>query len=176
MIKELPHFTDAEILAARPSKNAVDVRRPYAWLLEDEYSDQGILESVATLFLTNRECPFRCLMCDLWKNTTDMSLAVGDIPAQIDFAFQELGIDVPGRKGNVRQVKLYNSGNFFDAQAINRQDWPGIADRLVNMRRVIVENHPRLCNQACLDFQGLLPGELEVALGLETVHPQICQH
>ena len=71
MIKNLPHFSDAQILAARPAKQLVDPRRPYACLLEEEYSARGQLEQVATIFLTNRECPFRCLMCDLWRNTTD---------------------------------------------------------------------------------------------------------
>jgi hypothetical protein len=173
MLKELPHFTDAQILAARPPKNHVDPRRPYAFFLEEEYSGQGCLEQVATVFLTNRECPFRCLMCDLWKNTTDQSVAVGDIPAQIDFAFQQLGLEEVSAREEVRQVKLYNSGNFFDSQAIVRQDWPRIGERLVDFQRTIVENHPRLCNDACLQFRDSLSGELEIALGLETVHPEI---
>ena len=33
---------------------------------------------VATLFLTNRECPFRCLMCDLWKNTLEVGRSGSD--------------------------------------------------------------------------------------------------
>ena len=173
MIKNLPHFSDAQILAARPPKQLVDPRRPYACLLEEEYSARGQLEQVATIFLTNRECPFRCLMCDLWKNTTDDSVSEGDIPAQIDFAFEELAIEAAVKSGAVAQVKLYNSGNFFDAQAIARQDWPGIADRLVTCQTTIVENHPRLCNDDCLQFRNSLQGELEIALGLETVHPEI---
>ena len=173
MLKELPHFTDAQILAARPPKNHVDPRQPYACFLEEEYSSRGCLEQVATVFLTNRECSFRCLMCDLWKNTTDQAVAVGDIPAQIESAFQQLGLEeaLPGEE--VRQVKLYNSGNFFDAQAIARQDWPRIGERLAGFQRTIVENHPRLCNEDCLQFRDCLSGELEIALGLETVHPEI---
>ena len=173
MIKNLPHFSDAQILAARPPKQLVDPRRPYACLLEEEYSARGQLEQVATIFLTNRECPFRCLMCDLWRNTTDDSVAEGDIPAQFDVAFEELAIEAAVKSGGIAQVKLYNSGNFFDAQAIARQDWPGIADRLVTCQTTIVENHPRLCNDDCLQFRNSLQGELEIALGLETVHPEI---
>lgn len=173
MIKNLPHFSDAQILAARPAKQPVDPHRPYACLLEEEYSSHGQVEQVATIFLTNRECPFRCLMCDLWRNTTDDSIAVGDIPAQIDFAFRELAIEAAIKSGDVSQVKLYNSGNFFDARAISRQDWPGIADRLATCQRTIVENHPRLCNDDCLQFRDSLQGELEIAIGLETIHPEI---
>ena len=173
MIKEIPHFTDAQILAARPDKNPVDPRRPYACLLEEEYSDRGYLEKVATIFLTNRECAFRCLMCDLWRNTTDDSIARGDIPAQIDFAVQELGIEAALATGEIGHVKLYNSGNFFDAKAITRQDWPFIAERLASCQKTIVENHPRLCNDECLRFRDHLSGKLEIALGLETVHPEV---
>ena len=32
-------------------------------------AESGEVVPVATIFLTNRECPWRCLMCDLWKNT-----------------------------------------------------------------------------------------------------------
>jgi radical SAM enzyme (TIGR01210 family) len=89
-------------------------------------------------------------------------------------------------------VKLYNSGNFFDRQAIPPEDYPAIAERVAAFRTVIVENHPKLCSQACVEFRDLLRAarrripaadarptgagnapQLEVALGLETVHPEI---
>jgi radical SAM enzyme (TIGR01210 family) len=38
---------------------------------------------------------------------------------------------------------------------------------------VIVECHPRLVGRRYRDFRGLLAGELEVAMGLETVHPEV---
>ena len=44
----------------------------------------------AAVFLTNRECPWRCVMCDLWKNTLAESVPIGAIPAQIDFALARL--------------------------------------------------------------------------------------
>ena len=74
---------------------------------------------VATLFLTNRECPYRCLMCDLWKNTLTETVPIGAIPAQIDYAL--------GQLPPARQIKLYNSGSFFDPHAIPPQDHPAIA-------------------------------------------------
>ncbi|HMC65711.1 MAG TPA: hypothetical protein VKI65_12295, partial [Gemmataceae bacterium] len=64
-------WDDARIVALRPPKNAVDPSRPYAFLVEPERTREGTVEDTAAVFLTNRECPFRCLMCDLWKNTTD---------------------------------------------------------------------------------------------------------
>jgi radical SAM enzyme (TIGR01210 family) len=158
-------FSDAQILAARRAKNVVDPYRPYHYLVEQERTAAGTIEDVATIFLVNRECPWRCLMCDLWKNTTDESVPAGAVPAQIDYALAHL----PAAK----HVKLYNSGNFFDARAIPPADHAAIAQRVAGFDTVIVENHPKLCGPVCLGFRDLLAGRLEVALGLETVHPGV---
>ena len=125
MIKKLPHFSDAQILAARPAKESVDPRRPYACLLEEEYSAHGKIEQVATIFLTNRECPFRCLMCDLWQNTTDKTVPVDAIVEQIDHALGQAEQQF-GSLAKLHQIKLYNAGSFFDAQAI-----PHAEDKLI---------------------------------------------
>ena len=189
---------DRFIRAARPAKNRVDPQFPYAWLVEPEMTAAGAVENVATIFLTNRECPYRCLYCDLWKNTTDDRVPAGAIPRQIDHALARLP--------PARHIKLYNSGNFFDRQAIPPDDYAAIAVAVAKFNTVIVENHPNLCGNACLEFRDLLiesakrtsavtvgcetetfmqerPGavqheswhapQLEVALGLETVHPEI---
>jgi len=161
----LPRFTDAQILAARPAKNVVDPARPYAFLVEPERTARGTVEDVATIFLTNRECPFRCLMCDLWENTTDETVPVGSIPAQIDYALERLP--------PARHIKLYNSGNFFDPKATPRGDLPAIAERVRGFDTVIVENHPRLCGESCSRFRDQVGTELEIALGLETIHPEV---
>ena len=79
-----PRYSDRDIVSARPPKEPVDPRRAYAFLVEPEHTADGQIEDVATIFLTNRECPFRCLMCDLWQHTTDIPVAPGDIPFQID--------------------------------------------------------------------------------------------
>jgi hypothetical protein len=160
-----PDISEAEILSARAAKNAVDPRRPYAFISERERTADGEIEAVATIFLTNRECPWRCLMCDLWRNTTDATVPRGAIPEQIDYALARLP--------PARHVKLYNSGNFFDAKAIPAEDRPAIAERLQAFRTVIVENHPKLCGEACVRFRDLLGAKLEIAIGLETVHPQV---
>jgi radical SAM enzyme (TIGR01210 family) len=160
-----PLLADRQILAARGPKNPVDPRQPYAFLIEEERSASGVVEPVATMFLTNRECPLRCVYCDLWKNTTSERVAVGDIPVQIDFALSRLPA--------ARHIKLYNSGNFFDPQAIPRADHGAITQLVQNFETVIVENHPILCGERCVEFRQHLSGELEVAMGLETVDPEI---
>ena len=161
-----PRFTDRQILALRPGRNRVDPRRPYAFLVEPECNAHGEVVDVATLFLTNRECPFRCLMCDLWKNTLTEPVSPGDIPEQIRWGLEQLP--------PAREIKLYNSGNFFDRQAIPPADYEPIAERVRGFETVIVENHPSLCDAACERFRDLVtPAKLEIALGLETCHPEL---
>ena len=149
----------------RNGKNEVFPRTPYAFLTEPEFSPNGIVEQVATIFLTNKECPFQCLMCDLWKNTLDESVKPGDIPAQIDYALERLP--------EATQVKLYNSGNFFDHKAIPPADYLPIAQRMAGFNRLIVENHPKLCTNEVVWFKDLLECDFEIAMGLETIHPEV---
>ncbi|MCA8999610.1 MAG: radical SAM protein [Planctomycetaceae bacterium] len=156
---------DRTILAERPDRHEVSQWEPYAFLVEDEHSPCGKPESVATLFLANRECPFRCLMCDLWKNTLARTVSLGAIPHQIEFALWRLE--------PAKHIKLYNSGNFFDSKAIPSEDHPAIATLVQNYETVIVENHPNLTGPVCQEFQRRIPGQLEVALGLETVHSEV---
>ena len=156
---------DRWIRSHRSPKNQVDEHLPYAFLVEEEYTASGTVENVATLFLTNKECPFRCLMCDLWKNTTDEKVQTGSIPAQIVYALERLP--------STKHIKLYNSGNFFDVKAIPPEDYKTIASLLEPFETVIVECHPRLINDSCLAFRDMIKGKLEVAIGLETAHPEV---
>jgi archaeosine synthase beta-subunit len=157
---------DRWIRSRRKEKNPYDPRRPYAWIAEEEYTRNGRVEPVGALFLSNRECPFTCLMCDLWKNTGDATVALGDIPGQIAWGLRQLP--------PVRQIKLYNSGNFFDRKAIPPGDFPAIAELVTGFQTVIVESHPVLIGDACLQFRDLLQtARLDVAIGLETVHPEV---
>ncbi|HKD38307.1 MAG TPA: radical SAM protein, partial [Pirellulales bacterium] len=164
-----PRALDADrwILSRRPPKNAVDPWRPYHYLVEQERTRDGRLENVGTIFLTNRECPFRCLFCDLWKNTTDERVPDGAILAQIEWALEHMP--------PLRHLKLYNSGNFFDPQAIPPGDLPEIAEGLSGLETLIVECHPRLVGRSCFQFQERLKPALEVAMGLETAHPQVLE-
>ena len=158
-------FTDEWILTKRGRKNAVDPLKPYGWLVEKEYTSSGRIEDTAIIFLTNRECPYHCLMCDLWKNTTDFSVPAGSIPQQIEMALSQMA--------PARHLKLYNSGSFFDERAIHSADYEKIADLVSGFDTVIVESHPRLVNEKCLRLRDMLKPELQVAMGLETVHPEI---
>lgn len=166
----LPQFDDAAVEAARPEKDPVDPSRPYAFHVERERDAAGRVSSVATLFLSNRECPFRCVMCDLWKHTTDRPVEPGQIPDQIRYGLERLA---PEHGTELRHLKLYNSGNFFDRKAIPPEDRPEIARLASTFETVVVENHPALCTADCRQFADRLDGQLEIALGLETVHPEV---
>ncbi len=158
-------FTDEWILSKRGRKNPVDPLRPYGWLVEKERTPSGKIEDTGIIFLTNRECPYHCLMCDLWKNTTDVSVPAGSIPLQIELALSQMA--------PARHLKLYNSGSFFDERAIPSTDYERIADLVSGFETVIVESHPRLVNEKCIRLRDMLKPELQVAMGLETVHPDI---
>ena len=160
-----PAERDRWILARRGPRNRLDSSRAYARLREEEPDELGRPVSVSTIFLTNRECPWRCLMCDLWTNTLEDPVSAGAIPAQIAHALAELPA--------ARWVKLYNAGSFFDPKAIPPEDHPAVARTLGPFERVIVESHPALVGAPAVAFRDALQGSLEVALGLETIHPEV---
>lgn len=162
MITEIGNQT---VKQHRPDKVILDVNKPYLYLHEDEVQFDGTLKNVNTIFLTNKECSFKCVMCDLWRHTLDESTPIGAIPQQIKYALERLP------KASV--IKLYNSGNFFDTQAIPVADYEEIAMLLHDFDHVIVENHPKMISSNISNFKSLLKGTFEVAMGLETIHPVV---
>jgi archaeosine synthase beta-subunit len=167
------HFAlhDRFVLDHRPPKNSVDPNRAYAALWEEEPDAAGALTPTAVIFITNRECPFRCVFCDLWKNTLDETVTTGAIPHQIREALRSLP--------SARAVKLYNAGSFFDPHAIPPADDDEIAFAVRSFERVIVEAHPAFLagahTERCLRFRDRLEGRLEVAIGLETANEQVLE-
>jgi radical SAM enzyme (TIGR01210 family) len=160
---------DRFVLEHRSTKASLDPQCAYASIWEEERDSSGTLAPTAVIFLTNRECPFRCVMCDLWINTLDETVPRGAIAAQIRTALASLP--------PARQIKLYNAGSFFDPAAIPPEDDEEIAAVVSGFDRVIVESHPRFLGgtygDRCLRFRDLIPGQLEVAIGLETAHPGV---
>jgi archaeosine synthase beta-subunit len=154
-----------EIVHLRPQGNALNPETPYHFLHEEEPDATGAIQKVNTIFLTGKECSFKCLMCDLWKNTLPGPTPKGAIVKQIDYATTRLP--------KADTIKLYNNGNFFDPKAIPPEDHAQIAARLKPYNRVIVENHPSLTNENCLEFKARLNAQLEIAMGLETIHPDV---
>jgi archaeosine synthase beta-subunit len=173
-----PRGRDAWVLARRPPRTAEhNVFRPHGFFNEQERTDAGAVAWFATVFLTNRECPWRCVMCDLWKTTVTEVVPFGAIPAQIDHALEQLRL--PNQQSHAG-IKLYNGGSFFDPKAVPPDDYAAIAERAGLFERVVVECHPAFVNARCLQFRDLLiapaqnnhrgHAQLEVAIGLETAH------
>lgn len=162
----------AWILAQRPPR----ARRPdpftaHGVFLERERLATGAVEASGVVLLTNRECPWRCVMCDLWKDMLEDSVPEGAIARQVETAVRTWAQAGP----LPAQVKLYNSGSFFDPAAVPLADYAPVARHLAFARHVVVESHPRLVGDRSRTLQSLLAGSLEVALGLETAHPQVLQ-
>ena len=162
----------AWILAQRPPRPAApDPNAPHGVFLERERLASGAVADSGVVLLTNRECPWRCLMCDLWKDTTRSSVPEGAIPRQVEFAVRTWS-----DSGTLPvQVKLYNSGSFFDPAAIPPADYAPVARRIAFARHVVVESHPLLVGDRARVLRDLLSGSLEVALGLETAHPEVLE-
>src|SRR5687767_13411686 len=182
--------TDHWVLERRGRKAPLDPARAYAVEFEEELDARGTLAPTGVVFLTNRECPFRCVMCDLWRHTLDETVAPGVVAAQVRAALSGLP--------PIRQVKLYNAGSFFDPAAIPPADDDDIAAAVAGVERVIVEAHPGFLTGAyadrCLRFRDRLRDfrlkpeatsvqpeatrvqpettRLEVAIGLETAHEE----
>jgi radical SAM enzyme (TIGR01210 family) len=145
-------------------------------ILEDERTAAGTPARTATVFLTGRECPWRCAMCDLWRHTTPADTPAGAIAAQVAAAVAALD----GQPSRASVIKLYNAGSFFDPRAVPMVDYDAIAAALAGFSRVVVESHPALIGPRvdrlldALSRVGSRNGQpiaLEVAMGLETAHP-----
>lgn len=146
----------------------LDPNRTYHFLHEREPFGRipagfGVAE-VATLFLTASRCPIGCAMCDLHHNTLPETTPQGAIERQIHAALDQMP--------PANWIKLYNSGNFFDAGSIPPQDYQSIADCCQPFDRVIIENHPRFGASKHERFRDLIDARLEIAVGLETVQPR----
>jgi archaeosine synthase beta-subunit len=162
-----PAERDRFIVDLRAPRPQHDPWRYQDLAVEDEMTERGTVARVGTVFLTGRECPWRCAMCDLWRYTTRTDTPAGAIPAQLQSARE-----VWKQRGDaISRLKLYNASNFFDPHAVPESDYAAVAEHVADLEQVIVESHPSLAGRVdrFLDALGGVP--LEVAMGLETVHP-----
>jgi radical SAM enzyme (TIGR01210 family) len=174
-----PAERDRFVLERRGPRPTHDPWRHQGVLVEEERSEDGRCARVATVFLTGRECPWRCTMCDLWRYTTLADTPRGAIPDQIIAARAE----AEARHGSIEVIKLYNAGSFFDPRAVPESDYDAIAAALSGIPHIVVESHPALVSHRHSRVDRLLeamgaarqaadrPARLEVAMGLETAHP-----
>jgi radical SAM enzyme (TIGR01210 family) len=165
---DTPAARDRFILDLRDPRPHHDPWRYQDLAVEDEPTERGDVARVGTVFLTGRECPWRCAMCDLWRYTTHEDTPAGAIPAQIEAALR-----VWRERGEaISRLKLYNASNFFDPRAVPESDYAAIGTAVAGLDQLIVESHPSLIGGRVDRFRAALAGpRLEVAMGLETAHP-----
>jgi uncharacterized Fe-S cluster-containing MiaB family protein len=161
---------DRRIRSLRAPKPKVDPWKAHGSILEDERRPGGTIERALTVFLAGAECPFTCSFCDLWRWTLDGPTPPGALPAQLARVLQALQRPLPDR------LKLYNASNFFDRRAVPAEDVPAIAELARPFAGVTVESHANTIGALTLEFGRLIPGRLEVAVGLETIHPVATRH
>ncbi len=161
----LPRLDSKQILQFRGPRTPTAPAAPPALVTEIEPDQNRSPKQATTVFLIGKECPFRCLMCDLWKHTTDVAPPPGSLVQQLNTVLPQ----IPHRD----IIKLYNASNFFDPQAVSAQDLVGLAELVQDFEWVVVENHPKLLSTKITEFAARLHGQLQVAMGLETADEQI---
>jgi archaeosine synthase beta-subunit len=161
---------DRRIRSLRPPKTHIDPYAAHGSLIEEERRPGGKIERALTVFLTGAECPFTCSFCDLWRWTIDGPTPPGALTTQLESVLQALDGPVPDR------LKIYNASNFFDQRAVPSEDLPGIARLAASFAAVTVESHANTIGPNALAFARQIPGHLEVAVGLETIHPVAAAH
>lgn len=134
-------------------------------MLEEERRPDGRIERALTVFLAGAECRFTCSFCDLWRLTIDGPTPPGALTRQLESVLEAHAGPVPDR------LKLYNASNFFDQRAVPSEDLPGIATMAAPFAAVTVESHANTIGSQTLAFARQIRGRLEVAVGLETIHP-----
>lgn len=157
----------------RPARGAVDTSRPRASFREEEVREGGEVVPVAAVVLAGKECPWRCVFCDLWKGTTREPTPAGAIPAQV-----EAGLAACDPSGTARLLKLYNGGSWFDPAAVPPADDAAVALLARRFDRLVVESHPAFAGERALRLRDLLregggSTRLEVAMGLESSDPEV---
>lgn len=156
---------DQRIRALRPPKQQVDPYTALGSTTEPERRPDGTIENTLTVFLAGAECPFTCSFCDLWRYTIDGPTPPGALSHQLRAVLESANTPT------IDRLKLYNASNFFDPRAVPPRDVYEIAELARTFSSVTVESHASTIGERTLNFARATGTRLEVALGLETVHP-----
>ena len=156
---------DARIRSLRPSRHFADPYQAHGSIVETERRPDGRVEQAFTLFASGAECPFTCSFCDLWQWSIDGPTPPGALAHQVERALGGLDTPRPDR------FKFYNASNFFDKRAVPTLDANRIAELTDGFAALTVESHANTIGPAAIAFAERVNGRLEVAIGLETIHP-----
>lgn len=160
---------DARIRSLRPARKHVDPYTAHGSIVEEERRPGGRIERALTVFLAGSECPFTCSFCDLWQWTFEGATPAGALAKQLATVLEGLRLSVSN--GHEQRLKIYNASNFFDPRAVPAEDVRQIAKLAEAFSAVTVESHANTIGASTLAFAREIPGKLEVAIGLETIHP-----
>ena len=159
---------DERIRGLRPPKPFVDVSRAHGSVFERERRPGARIEQALTVFLAGAECPFTCAFCDLWRWTIDGPTPLGALTRQLRGVLDSMDVSA------IDRLKLYNASNFFDSRAVPSEDVAAIAGIAQSFAALTVESHASTIGPKTIAFAQQMSGRLEVAVGLETIHPEAC--
>jgi archaeosine synthase beta-subunit len=110
-----------------------------------------------------------CSMCGYAKDTLGRSATPVELRSQLDGVLRAYR-DEP-------YVKFYTSGSFLDDREVDPASREAFLGAFAGRaRRVLFETLPEFAQPATLDpLRAAFPGEIEVALGLESTQPVILQ-
>ncbi|MCS4540911.1 MAG: hypothetical protein HY929_01100 [Euryarchaeota archaeon] len=150
---------DELVRGFRTQKNTRPVSEPVAYWVENEVLYDKRSHPVGTIILNTKECPYACTMCGYWKDSLDFTPSHEALIDQVKFAL--------GKLREIDAIKIYNSGSFFDDEAVPPAVRNEIANLVKDIKLVTVESRWNYISDQAIDFANKLNGALEVAIGLE---------
>jgi archaeosine synthase beta-subunit len=155
----------------RPEPAAPDSARRYVnqWVESEALGEERVRAFV--LILKTRGCYWAdlkgCSMCGYAKDTLGRSATPEELSEQLARALE--------RYGGEPYVKVYTSGSFLDDREVDPASRRAIVGAFAGRaRRFLFETLPEFATaEALTPLREAFPGELEVALGLETTDPVV---
>lgn len=140
------------------------------WVEEEAIGSERVLAYV--LILKTRGCYWAdvkgCSMCGYSKDTLGRSATPGELGEQLSRALS--------RYRGEPYVKIYTSGSFLDDREVDPVSRLQIVRAFAPARRLLFETLPEFPSAETLGpLQEAFPGEIEVALGLESTDPVVLQ-
>lgn len=139
------------------------------WTEAEALGDERVRAFV--LILRTRGCYWAdlkgCSMCGYAKDTLGRSATPEELAQQLDSALLAY-------RGEP-YVKIYTSGSFLDDREVDAGSRRRLVERFAGRaRRLLFETLPEFATEGSLEpLRGAFPGELEIALGLESTQPEV---
>jgi radical SAM enzyme (TIGR01210 family) len=156
----------------RPSPAPADAAGRFVnqWVEEEAIGEERVLAFV--LILKTRGCYWAdvkgCSMCGYSKDTLGRSATPEELSEQLTRAL--------ACYHGEPYVKIYTSGSFLDDREVDPVSRVRIVRGFSPARRLLFETLPEFPTRETLDpLRAAFPGEIEVALGLESTDPVVLQ-